>query len=485
MSRKWLSLLLIVVLVVSAVGIVAAQSDSETNEAAQRPALGVTVVPDDAGARIVTVQPGSPAAAAGLQVGDVITALNGEVVTAESLASMLQQMQVGEEVTLSAIRGDESLDVSATLGGADEIFSAPLPGVPFLQRLNQPYLGVRLQNTDEGVRIVDVAEGSPAEEAGLLADDIIVSINDTAVSTIREAQEAIAALRVGDSASLTVRRGEEELTLEVTLERTPLSQMNMRFGNRFGLSYDGTNWSIDELAEDSPLYEAGLRAGDILNTIDGEPFDPAAVMNAVTSAEEGASLTLNVTRNDESLDIEVPASALTDLFGGMMFRFDRGLLPPMFEGRRNGGRGPFSFDFGTVLGGGARLGVSFVTLDEQTAAEHNVAVTEGALITDVQTNSPAANAGLQAGDIVTAVDGDTVDVERTLRDRLLAYEPGDVVTLDVLREGETMRIEVTLGQSETFTDLLPFFEQNGPLFRFYADPVPGAPSEQVPAGPRL
>ncbi|GAB4337769.1 MAG: hypothetical protein Kow00117_19630 [Phototrophicales bacterium] len=69
---------------------------------------------------------------------------------------------------------------------------------------------------------------------------------------------------------------------------------------------------------------------------------------------------------------------------------------------------------------------------------------EGALITDVLPDSPAEAAGLMVGDIIQAVDGDVVDAERTLSDRLYAYEEGDTVTLDVLRDAETLQIEVTL-----------------------------------------
>jgi hypothetical protein len=86
-------------------------------------------------------------------------------------------------------------------------------------------------------------------------------------------------------------------------------------------------------------------------------------------------------------------------------------------------------------------------------------------------------------DIVTAVDGDKVDAERTLRDRLLAYEPGDEVTLDVLRGSETMQIDVTLGQFEMPADVMPFFKGKGGLpFEFRLGPL--GPLFRQPAPPQ-
>ena len=93
----------------------------------------------------------------------------------------------------------------------------------------------------------------------------------------------------------------------------------------------------------------------------------------------------------------------------------------------------------------SQLGVSFQTIDADLAAEKDLLVTEGALIIEVYEDTPAAQAGLQAGDIIVAVDGDAVDARRTLPERLYAYDEGDVVTLTVRRGDEELAIEVTLG----------------------------------------
>lgn len=78
------------------------------------------------------------------------------------------------------------------------------------------YLGLPVQYSGEGVLVLSVAEGAPAD--GLLeVGDVIVEIADTEVSMRDEAIEAILAKQVGDTIALTVRRADELIELEVTL----------------------------------------------------------------------------------------------------------------------------------------------------------------------------------------------------------------------------------------------------------------------------
>lgn len=73
--------------------------------------------------------------------------------------------------------------------------------------------------------------------------------------------------------------------------------------------------------------------------------------------------------------------------------------------------------------------------------------TEGALITQVENNSPAAQAGLQAGDIITAVGGTKVDASHSLADLIGAKKPGDKVELSVTRGAQNLKLTVELGAS--------------------------------------
>jgi len=98
------------------------------------------------------------------------------------------------------------------------------------------------------------------------------------------------------------------------------------------------------------------------------------------------------------------------------------------------------------------VGVVYTAIDAQLAQEESLPVDQGAWIGGgdpsqdaVVADSPAAQAGLQAGDIITAVDGLTVDRSNPLDLQVLRFAPGDQVTLDVLRDGQDLELSATLG----------------------------------------
>ena len=90
--------------------------------------------------------------------------------------------------------------------------------------------------------------------------------------------------------------------------------------------------------------------------------------------------------------------------------------------------------------------MEYLDLDAQIAAERELTLDEGALILRVLPDTPAEAAGLLAEDIIVGVAGDPVDARRTLRERLLAYDPGETLQLDLQRAGEALQLEVTLAQ---------------------------------------
>lgn len=339
------------------------------------------------------------------------------------------------------------------------------------------FLGVSLEDADGAVVIREVVEASAAAEAGLQDGDIVTAIAGAAVSSASEAADAIGALAPGDQITINYTRDGEAATAEVTLGSAPAEaiarrgfgrglggnrgnrdQRGTRMLERLGISYNAEDqsWTIESLSEDSPLYEAGLREGDVITAFNGDAYDPAGLMQLFMSQNE--DVTLTVQRDGEAVEIVVNPGDLHQLGLGGMFGRGGNFQMPFGMGRNMppGGMMPFHF-FDDMQGGSGRLGITFVTLGEDTAQEHDVDVTEGALVTAVAADSPAEAAGLLADDIITAVNGEVVDTERTLRDRLFAYEPDDTVTLDILRDGESQQLEVTLGDRMGFAGMMPFF----------------------------
>ncbi|HEY7259280.1 MAG TPA: trypsin-like peptidase domain-containing protein [Gaiellales bacterium] len=87
------------------------------NGHASHPFLGVSLVDAQTGARIARVETGSPAAAAGLKAGDVITAIDGAPVSsADDVVQHLSAMSPGDSVTLTVQRGGSTSTIQATLG---------------------------------------------------------------------------------------------------------------------------------------------------------------------------------------------------------------------------------------------------------------------------------------------------------------------------------------------------------------------------------
>jgi S1-C subfamily serine protease len=97
------------------------------------------------------------------------------------------------------------------------------------------------------------------------------------------------------------------------------------------------------------------------------------------------------------------------------------------------------------------IGIYYRPITKQLAEEMDLVVEDGVIIDStgsqpaVFPNSPAAAAGLQPGDVITALDGQEIDADTDLAELILPHNPGDTITLRVLRGDSPTEIEVTLG----------------------------------------
>jgi serine protease Do len=92
------------------------------------------------------------------------------------------------------------------------------------------------------------------------------------------------------------------------------------------------------------------------------------------------------------------------------------------------------------------IGVQIQPVTSDIADSLGLKKAEGALVAEPQANGPAAKAGIESGDIITSVNGETVKDARELARTIGALAPGSSVKLDVLHQGKDKVINLTLGQ---------------------------------------
>jgi len=188
--------------------------------------------PNLKGVAVAQVEPGSPAKAAGLRVGDVITGINGTPVSdVNQFRLQIAGMSPGTKADLKIVRDGHDENVNVTLsemskqnlrgsgnGDGDDDSDqgtmqgkgekGALPGVS-VQAVT-PELKQQLQLPDSvhaGVVITDVDQASRAADAGLQQGDVVTQVNHKPVNTVAEFNAAVKAGGANGSTLLLVQRG--------------------------------------------------------------------------------------------------------------------------------------------------------------------------------------------------------------------------------------------------------------------------------------
>ncbi len=104
-------------------------------------------------------------------------------------------------------------------------------------------------------------------------------------------------------------------------------------------------------------------------------------------------------------------------------------------------------DNGRVVRG--YLGVMIQPVSQSVAKAFDLKEAKGALVGDVEADGPAAKAGLKTGDVIIGVDGKQVQDARSLRLQIASTQPDTKVNLQVMRDGQSKDIPVTLGELPT------------------------------------
>jgi 2-alkenal reductase len=95
------------------------------------------------------------------------------------------------------------------------------------------------------------------------------------------------------------------------------------------------------------------------------------------------------------------------------------------------------------------LGISFQPITPDIATAYHLPAQWGVYVTDVAANSPASQANLQQGDIITRIGDVSLDETHSYINTLFTYKPSDQVTVEYIRNGKTLQVQVTLGRANS------------------------------------
>lgn len=208
---------------------------------------------------------------------------------------------------------------------------------------------------------------------------------------------------------------------------------------------------VTETVEGGPASTAGVETGDVVVEFDGERIRGARQLTRVvretppgrtvraTVVRGGSRVTLNLTPGERprpgwrvrTRRGEVPEA------DEPLVRF---LGPDGLEGLRDVvDRAVWSFPAGRV-----RLGIRGESVDGQLADFFGVSA--GVLVRHVDEDTAASDAGLRAGDVITAIDGESVDDLASLRRRLSALESDAPFTISIVRGRAETSLTAELGE---------------------------------------
>jgi serine protease Do len=206
---------------------------------------------------------------------------------------------------------------------------------------------------------------------------------------------------------------------------------------------------LGKILPDSPAAKAGLKENDVVTEINGQRVEGSEQFRRmIREIPAGRSTQLSVWRDGRLQNVAVTlgkpelghARAMVAPAPGT-FAFHMPDLPDMsaLDGLRN-----FSFS----SPGHARLGIDAEDLDGDLGNYFGAPDGEGVLVRNVFESSPAAKAGLKAGDVITSLDGERIRNASELRQKLVAKKDAKSVKLGLLRNRSELSLTVELPSPE-------------------------------------
>ncbi len=227
---------------------------------------------------------------------------------------------------------------------------------------------------------------------------------------------------------------------------------------------------INEVIKDSPAEKADLDEGDVIISFNGQKvWDQDDLTDFVENSEIGSQAALVVIRDGKEMTINVELGERSRR-NNVVFRNGKNPGATWFNGPD---------DMQVFNWSGGYIGIQLSDLTEQLAKYFGVPGDEGVLITEVNDDSPAQEAGLMAGDVITGINGENISSYGEIKEIVSESDEGDRLNVTVVRNKKERTIEVTVAEADENDN------EFGYQF-FQAPPVPNIPDidVRVPRAPR-
>ena len=196
-------------------------------------------------------------------------------------------------------------------------------------------------------------------------------------------------------------------------------QSVLAFGNPFGFRFTVTRGIVSALNRPNPYSDDAHKPGQYIQTD-----------AAINPGNSGGPL---VNARGEVVGINTFLISPSGSFSGMGFAIPTQIVQPTVDSLVRYGKVAHSY-----------IGVGITDVTPENSKFFDLKDASGAVISEVQPDSPGAQAGLKVGDVIVGLDGKQVTDAGQLQAEVSSKRPGTKVSLDVLRDGKSVDVPVTL-----------------------------------------
>jgi serine protease Do len=196
-------------------------------------------------------------------------------------------------------------------------------------------------------------------------------------------------------------------------------QTVLAFGNPFGFRFTVTRGIVSALNRPNPFSDDRRKPGEFIQTD-----------AAINPGNSGGPL---VSARGEVVGINTFLVSPSGSFSGMGFAIPAQVARPVVESLLKYGKVDH-----------ARIGIGIADVTPENVKFFHMETASGALVSQVEPDSPGAKAGLKVGDVITQVNGKKVDDAGQLQVLISQQRPGTKVELEIVRDGKSQKVSVTL-----------------------------------------